>query len=146
MKPEDARKLLHAHLDGELDPAASLELEAELAADPALRAAHDHLRALSSEIRGKADCHDAPEGLRARIEASFRAEAPASRAPLPRPGRRWPAVAALLGGAATALILAAVALRPGDNERLLQDILSSHARATLGQRMMDVASSDRHTV
>ena len=145
MKPEDATKLLHAYVDGELDPAASLELEALLAADPSLRAAHDHLRALSTEIQSKADYRSAPEGLRARIESSLAAEAgarPMSR----RAGRRWPVAAALMSLAALALVVAAVLFRPADNERLLQDVLASHARATLGQRMMDVASSDRHTV
>ena len=144
MKPEDATKLLHAYVDGELDPAASLELEALLAADPSLRAAHEHLRALSAEIQSKADYRSAPEGLRARIESALAAEE--GFRPAPRPaGSRWPAMAALLSVAAVALLLA-VAFRPADNERLLQDVLASHARATLGQRMMDVASSDRHTV
>jgi anti-sigma factor RsiW len=125
VKPEDATKLLHAYVDGELDPAASLELEAQLAADPSLRAAHEHLRALSAEIQSTADEPSRP----ARRHASRRL-----------------AALALTGIAAIALILAAVVFRPADNERLLQDILASHARATLGQRMMDVASSDRHTV
>ncbi|HEV7478158.1 MAG TPA: anti-sigma factor [Burkholderiales bacterium] len=144
MKPEDATKLLHAYVDGELDPAASLELEAQLAADPSLRAAHEHLRALSAEIQSKADYRGAPEGLRARIESSLAADEPSP--PARRHASRRLAALALTGIAAIALILAAVVFRPADNERLLQDILASHARATLGQRMMDVASSDRHTV
>jgi anti-sigma factor RsiW len=145
MKPEDARKLLHAYVDGELDPAASLELEAELAADASLRAAHEHLRAISSEIRGKADYRGAPQGLRARIESSLAADRESG--PTPRPARhRWQAAAALMGVVAAAVVAAALMFRPADNERMLQDIVASHARATLGQRMMDVASSDQHTV
>ena len=44
MKPEEAAKLLHAYLDGELDPAKSLELEAQLAQSAELRAAYDNMR------------------------------------------------------------------------------------------------------
>jgi anti-sigma factor RsiW len=136
---------VHAQVEGQLEPPASRARAAQLSADPALRAEHERLRALSLEIRGKADYHDAPEALRARIEAACGGQEPARHAPPRRAGRLWP-TAALLGCAAVAIILAAVTLRPGDDQRLLQDILASHARATLGQRMMDVASSDQHTV
>jgi anti-sigma factor RsiW len=137
--------LLHAYVDGELDPAASLELEAELAADASLRAAHDHLLALSADIRGKADYHSAPEALRARMQSALTRDEPQAAVP-PAGYRRWVAAAALTSLAAVALVLSAWLWRPADNERVLLDILASHARATLGQRMMDVASSDRHTV
>jgi anti-sigma factor RsiW len=39
-----------------------------------------------------------------------------------------------------------VPLRPGDERRIESDLLASHVRATLGDRLVDVASADRHTV
>jgi len=145
MRREEAMKLLHAYVDGELDPAASLELEAELAADPALRAAHERLRAISAEIRGKADYHGAPDSLRARLASSVAKEV--SR---PARQRHWLrdllAPAAFAGLGALLFGLAVTFVRPAADERVVQDILASHARATLGQRMIDVASSDQHTV
>ena len=41
---------------------------------------------------------------------------------------------------------ALVLTRSGADDRMLNDVLASHGRATLGQRMIDVASADRHTV
>lgn len=136
----EPRKLLQAYVDGELDPAATLELEAALAADPTLRAAHERLRALSGAIREKADYHAAPRALSERIRAGLPEEKKlVARKPF------LPAFA--FATLAVALIGVALVLqRPSDDERLAAELLSSHARATIGQRMIDVASSDQHTV
>jgi anti-sigma factor RsiW len=140
MTREEAIKLLHAYADGELDPAASLEMEARLAADPALRSAHERLRGLSRAIREGTDYHPAPPGLRERLAGSMTASKRTEKS------RAWLPIAAIGAAALLILALAAVLLRPADDERLLNDVLASHARATLGQRMIDVASSDQHTV
>jgi anti-sigma factor RsiW len=144
MKPEQAAKLLHAYVDGELDPSASIELEACLAADPALRAASERLRAMSAAIRGKADYHPVPDRLAARLVASL----PRERNPrAPRPvRRRWLAAAGAFAMLA-AIVFAVVQLAGGgDDERLMQELLSSHGRAVLAGRMIDIASADQHTV
>ena len=142
MNPEDTARLLQAYVDGELDPAAALALEAELAASPALRAAHERLRGLSGAIRASADYHAAPPGLVSRLRASLpEAEpAPARRA-------RWLLPAGAFASAAILAVALLVSLqRPAGDDALVADLLASHARATLGERMIDVASSDRHTV
>jgi len=118
---------LHAYIDGELDAAAALELEREMAQNPALRASAERLRELSAAVRTQADYHRAP--------ARFRK--------VPREKRQWlifaPAFAmALLLGAGLGLYLA----RPGEEAELV----ASHVRATLGNRLIDVASADQHTV
>ena len=118
---------LHAYIDGELDAAAALELEREMAQNPALRAAAERLRELSGAVRTQGDYHRAP--------ARFRKA--------PREKRRWlilaPAFAlALLAGAGVGVYLA----RPGEDAELV----ASHVRATLGNRLIDVASDDQHTV
>jgi len=141
MKPEEASRLLQAYVDGELDPAASLELEAEFAANPALRAAHQRMRAMSAAIREKADYHAAPAGLAARIAGSL----PSAPAIPGARGSRWRIAAFAAAGIAALAVAALLVLAPAQN-RLMEDVLASHARATLGQRMIDVASSDQHTV
>jgi anti-sigma factor RsiW len=144
MSSEEARKLLHAYVDGELDPAASLELEAVVARDPALRAALERLRALSAAIREKADYHAAPPGLAGEVLGAL----PASTAAAPRRARAWTWLAPAAAFAAAALVAWMLWLAPGgmgEEERLARDLLSSHARATLSGRIQ-VASSDLHTV
>jgi len=134
MKPEEAARLLHAYVDRELDAAKSLELEAQLAVDPALRERYERLRALSAGIREKADYHAAPSSLAARLSAA-----------LPGAASIWilPASAAAL---VAALAVGIALVRPGDEEALLREMVASHVRSTLGNRLIDVASSDQHTI
>ncbi|HEY2184877.1 MAG TPA: zf-HC2 domain-containing protein, partial [Xanthobacteraceae bacterium] len=47
----DPRLLVHAYVDGELDPAHALEVERQLARDPALAAERDRIEALRDVIR-----------------------------------------------------------------------------------------------
>src|SRR5207245_4341297 len=97
MKPEEAARLLHAYVDRELDAAKSLELEAQLAADPALRERFERLRDLSAGIREKADYHAAPSSLAARLSAAL----PGAASIAPRRATRWilPVAAAALAAA-----------------------------------------------
>jgi len=145
MTKDEAGRLLHAYVDGELDSARSLELERHLAESPALRAACERLRDLSSAIREKADYYPAPASLTGRLRASVPA-APVESAPR----LRWPQwlrpVAALAAVAVLVWIAASGVMRPSENERLAQEVLASHVRATLSNRLYDVASSDQHTV
>lgn len=140
LKPEEAERLLQAYADGELDPAASLEMEAALAASPALRAALERIRAMSAAIREKAEYHAAPGALRARILQSTPERPAPPRAVKAR--RSFAAVAVGVAGVALAGFLFILA----GQERIADELLASHGRATVGQRMIDVASSDLHTV
>ena len=145
MTREEARRLLHAYVDGELDAAKSLELEAHLAENPAARAACEQLREMSAAIRDRAEYHAAPPSLAARLRASVPAapEKAPRRAAWPgwlKPAAAFAAVALLTWG------VAILSLRPGEDERIAQEVLASHVRATLGNRMFDVASSDQHAV
>ncbi|HEY3077911.1 MAG TPA: anti-sigma factor, partial [Burkholderiales bacterium] len=124
-------KALHAYLDGELDAAASLELERAMAENPALRASCERLRELSAAVREKADYHAAP----ARFKKASAAKRP------------WlmlaPAFAfVLLIGVGIGTFIA----QPRDDDALGADVVASHVRATLAGRLVDVPSSDQHTV
>ncbi len=129
MKPDD--KTLSAYLDGELDAPASLELERELAQNPALRASYERMRQLSVAVREKAEYYPSPTHHKL--------------APAERPRWMWlaPAFAfVLLAGLGLGYFLG----QPTDEELLGGEIIASHVRATLSGRLIDVVSSDQHTV
>ena len=75
----DPRLLVHAYLDGELDPAHALELERQLAADPALAAERDRVEALRRAIRERLPREAAPPDLARRIEAAVGSRRAAAR-------------------------------------------------------------------
>lgn len=147
MSADDTR-LLQAYVDGELDPASTIALEARLAQSAQLRAARDRLRETSAAVRAKADYHPASAAFAARLRASLpdAPGAPARRAwQLPR--WRWLAPAAALGTAvALGMGVGVTFLDPAEGELVAREVISSHVRATLADRLIDVASSDQHTV
>jgi anti-sigma factor RsiW len=139
----DPRLLVHAYLDGELDPAHALEVEALIAADPALAAERDRVEALRGAIRERLPREAAPPALARRIEAAVgRAQAPARRpAPSWRALAASVALAAVLASGATFLVTEP---RPADSTADM--VVASHLRALMAPSSIDVASSDRHTV
>ena len=157
MKPEQAARLLNAYVDRELDLATTLEFEAHLANDPAARAAVEDLTRLSTAVRADATYFAAPARLAALSALSGESETAGNgRKPRfagPTSIRWWlPGSAALkLAAGFAAGVLLAVAVislgrQPGHETRVGNDVVAAHVRATLGNRLTDVASSDQHTV
>jgi anti-sigma factor RsiW len=147
MSANDTR-LLQAYVDGELDPASTIALEARLAQSEQLRSACERLRETSAAVREKADYHAAPAAFAARLRASL-PDGPG--APARRPWRfprwSWLAPAAALGTAvALGMGIGVKFLSPAEGELVAREVISSHVRATLADRIIDVASSDQHTV
>ena len=157
MTREEANRLLHAYIDGELDPAKTLELEAHLAENPSERAACERLREMSAAIRDKADYHTAPAWLQARVRAAIPADPKTGPARAAwwgwlKPAGSFAAVdwlrpaASFAAVAVVTWVVALGVMRPDEDERITQEVLASHVRATLANRFYDVASSDQHTV
>ena len=144
------RQQLDAFVDGELELRQQLAIEARLAGDAALRAEVDALRSLRDAVRDRAEYHPLPGALRARLLPSVSPRAAEPRAQW----RGWFAwrpmltAFALAGVAAWSLgpVLGTKLLRPGQDELLMQEVIASHVRSNFGQRLVDVASSDQHTV
>jgi anti-sigma factor RsiW len=136
---------LNAFIDGELGLDEQLQLEARLREDAALRVQVERMRALRAAVRDVGDYHSAQADLRRRVDALTATPAPASP-----PRIRWPAwkpwATAFATIAAAAVVINAALLAPREDERIRQDVVASHVRATLGERLVDVASSDHHTV
>jgi anti-sigma factor RsiW len=142
MNCKDVLNLVHGYIDGELDLVKSLEIEQHLDACPACKVQYDQARELGSGIRAHALYYAAPPALRTRIAANLPREA-ASGARM----WRW-------GGMAAALALSTVLglgfglafLQPGADERLAREVVAAHVRSLMADHLMDIASSDQHTV
>jgi anti-sigma factor RsiW len=143
--------LLQAAVDGELDAAGMIALEARLAGDPALAANYARLIALHGAIAARAPRPKAPDALRARVLALAAAPVrtlatPAARAPW-RFAPRYGALAAslvlgLLVGAGGANLFAP----RGGEDVVERGMIAGYVRGRLADQSFDVASSDRHTV
>ncbi len=151
MNCPEARRLLGAHLDEELDVANDAALAAHLESCPPCAAealALSEQRALLAE---KLTRHRAPADLAATIRAALPPEGrvspavPAARAPGWFP--RW-----YLGGMLAAGLALGLAggfdwgRREARADAFVTELTSAHARARLAGHVIDVASSDRHEV
>lgn len=151
MNPLSDQRELHGFVDGELDLRRELEIESLAQRDPQLHEDIASLQALRAAVRRDATYHAAPADLRASIAASLAAQvdgaaAPALAAPRRRAWPSWPSFAAGLAAGVLALAIAPWSWRGDGQRRIEDDVLASHARAVVSQRLVDVASSDHHTV
>ncbi|WP_407113540.1 anti-sigma factor family protein [Bradyrhizobium sp. LMG 9283] len=143
MTCDEARILLHALLDNELDAGNAREVEAHVASCPncaaELAAERDMQRVLAdTELR-----YTAPASLRARIEASL------PQAQHQQPTRRSMLRGFAMGSAVSALAASgviAVVLRQDDQQRILSEVVSAHLRSLQAGHLTDVVSTDQHTV
>lgn len=150
MNCHEAKVLLPAYCDGELDAMQSAAMEKHILGCAECGAERDALARLRARIRSEAPYYTAPASLQARIRATIGRAPKALVAPSP-PARerwRWLSAGALAGSAATvfAWFLGSAVLDWRVSGDLTAQAVDNHARATLGQRLTDVSSSDRHTV
>lgn len=135
--------LLQADLDGELAPAESARIAAHLDQCADCAALQRARIALSVDLRREATYHRAPEALRQRIAALSPAADPPTVTPR-RPIRLRRAVPFGAGFAVAAALL--LAMVPRNSDRRLDEITSDHVRALQPGHLLDVVSTDRHTV
>ena len=132
-----------AYLDGELGAAEALKAEAHLescAECQALAADHADLKAAMAG----ATYYRAGAALRANIGRTLDGEAKVTAL---RPSRRpgfWLGAGSGAGGMAIAAALAFFLLMPADP--IVSDLADAHLRSLMGNHLIDVASSDHHTV
>ena len=132
--------LVHAYLDGELDPANALEIEQRMSTDPALAAEGERVKALRQLIRERLPPEVAPQVC-----------VPASRhrSAVQRVRERpsWRALAASI--ALTAVVASSstwLLVGPQPENTIADSLVSDHIRALMAPQPTDVVSSDRHTV
>jgi anti-sigma factor RsiW len=136
------RYLLEGYLDGELGFERTLEVEAHLAS----------CRGCASEVQGWKDVrgalqssdlyHRAPMNLEEKIRQLASRENRVGRFPW---FQRWIWAGGGAAFAAAALLIAFMVSRPG-TPSAEQEVVSSHIRSLMANHLMDVVSTDQHTV
>ena len=167
MNCEEATKLMDGYLDSELDPITSQKIEQHLRECPKCDQAYKIHGSLIRVIGNATPYYKAPAELREQIQSSLRDAVGAKdkdgsgqpgQLSVPRPqGERrlvlsqmpwnWLALAAaiMLGALITAVFLPRMRA-PNADQFLATQLIANHVRSLMANHLMDVPSSDQHTV
>jgi anti-sigma factor RsiW len=159
---------VQAYFDGEVDALCAADIERHIEHCPECRALIKDLEEVRAVLRRESAYLQASPALRAGIlrrldeegdadQAQARAQDPAWPAgSLSRPKARdssrrrpWPLWAGALGGAGGTAIAAALAfflLVPRFGTPLLDELVNAHERSLMPAHLIDVVSTDKHTV
>jgi anti-sigma factor RsiW len=141
--------LLHGLIDGELDAANSLAIEAHVKECAGCAEELRRLEAIKAALSAPELRPAAPTALRARIGAALALEEASAAprtfpAPRPRAIGPWIGAGAFLAVAASLAMLIAV---PQLTASGIEDqLVASHVRSLLASHLTDVATSSRHVV
>jgi anti-sigma factor RsiW len=147
MECHEAQDVIHAYFDGELDLVRTLDLESHIQNCQSCARARQALVALRGAIRGGGLYYKAPAALAQRIRAGIETkfEVPTIRRTISF-GWRGMAIAASLAFVALAVWVAVWGAKSSDEKLLVQEIRASHVRSLMEDHLVDVKSSDQHTV
>jgi anti-sigma factor RsiW len=158
---------VQAYFDQEVDAVSAAEIERHAEHCSECRALLEDLEKVRATLRRHVTYAAAPPALRAQIlraldqeDATAEAAVDASAAPNPRPAVRpaarqpprwggrafWMGTFSGIGGAAIAAALAFFLVMPAMVSPLANDLVSAHVRSLMPEHLIDVVSTDRHTV
>jgi anti-sigma factor RsiW len=135
------QELLHAYVDGELDLVNGQEIEQHLRTCEDCRRVEEQIRALRTAVTSDAPAYRAPARLRRNVRAALRREAKESQI-------SWPWLVFAAGATCAVLFLAAALFQNtrATNNTIVDQVIGNHVRSLLATHLVDVASSDQHTV
>jgi anti-sigma factor RsiW len=144
---------VQAYFDGELDALSAADIERHSEACAECRALLEDLQQTRTALRRDVTYASAPPALRARIMRALDEESAVKSPSLH--GERlsawrsrpfWKGAFSGIGGTAIAAGIAFFLLAPPLTNPLLDDLVSAHVRSLMPDHLIDVASTDRHTV
>ena len=143
MSCKETQELIHAYIDGELDVVKDVQLERHFEECETCRAEYEQQLNLRVLVHDGAAYFAAPDLLKQKVARQL-------REPRTSSSGRWRAIAAvvLFAGLSGLLIWSIISARSRSraDEMLAQEIVSSHVRSLLIDHLIDVPSSDTHTV
>jgi anti-sigma factor RsiW len=147
MMCNDARLLLHAYLDDELDAAQSVAITRHMQGCATCAANYTDYAKLRKAMARSSLYRRAPDALRKQWKTSESATSPVPA----RPRRGLIGLAMAAGFAGALLLIAPMWLymlhpRSTDTGLIVDEAVSSHIRSMQQQHLMDVVSTDQHTV
>lgn len=153
MNCNESRSHLHAYLDQELDLPSAVAIDQHLAGCATCKALFAQQSALRTGIRRHAEYYEAPAALAERIRARIGAGDSEARAPGRKPTWRWPSFGQWLPAGAAAAVAAVISWTAAvqyagvsAEQMLAEQVIAGHARSVVTGRLVEVASSDQHTV
>jgi anti-sigma factor RsiW len=145
---KDIPDLVPSYADGELDAERAHGLEAHLRDCADCTRLVEAQRGWQRTMRAGMTRFAAPDRLRARLAVALaEADSAASAVRRRRAGWRPLAMAAsLVLAVVTSSGLTAYLTLPGEQDRMLDNVVSGHVRSLMADHLTDVPSSDQHTV
>lgn len=142
----DAQAMLSAYVDGELDVPTCLQMESHLADCVACNAALERVDGLRASMRAATLRYAPPADLEWRVRSAVRRES-RGRATVLQRVWRWSAMPAVAAAAAALTWFSVVHVgRPGGEQRIADELVGAHVRSLMVDHLVDVPSSDQHTV
>jgi anti-sigma factor RsiW len=145
---KSAISLIEPYLDGELDASQKAEVEAHLNECANCPAIYRRLSELGTDLRTLAPRYAAPEHLQRRVLSAVRKEARTKPVWRLMPAKAWAIAATLLLAVSVgwnAMLLRSQRNKTASSE-VAQEIVSSHVRSLIGAHLLDVPSTEQHTV
>jgi anti-sigma factor RsiW len=148
MTCEETDVLLQALVDSELDAGHAREVEEHVANCRRCTAQLRDYRGMHEAMAVPGTRYQAPESLRRRIEAAL-PTTPLLVARASAPGRRSLLKGFAMGSMVSTALAACLVLfvvHTEQDQRIVGDVVSAHLRSMQGDHLIDVQSTDQHTV